>query len=170
MEIDDDSLKRSLCRAQVARKIDALALQIELKISFIVLDCLSKTHSSRSLNEVIMAVFKYFKKVEHTVSKRAQASGSKEVEENKAQKQLQSISELQPKKKRERYGNYDKIQRTEFAKWGIVHAVRFAARKFGVPESAARGIRTLKKLKLKMKNSENFQERMVTRKSFFHPS
>ena len=109
MEIDDDSLKRSLCRAQIARKIDALALQIELKISFIVLDCLSKTHSSRSLNEVIMALFKYFKKVEHTVSESARASGPKEVEENEAQKQLQSISEPQPKKKRQRYGNYDKI-------------------------------------------------------------
>ena len=150
MEIDDDSLKRSLCRAQIARKIDALALQIELKISFIVLDCLSKTHSSRSLNDVIMALFKYFKKVEHTVSESARASGPKEVEENQAQKQLQSISEPQPKKKRQRYGNYDKIQRAEIAKWGIVHAVRFAARKSGVPESAVRGIRTLKKLKLKM--------------------
>ena len=59
---------------------------IELKISFIVLDCLSKTHSSRSMCEVIMELFKYFKNVEHTVSESAQASGLKEVEENEVQK------------------------------------------------------------------------------------
>ena len=53
-----------------------------------VLDCLSKTDSSRSLREVIMALFKYFKKVEHAVSESAQASGLKEVEENEVQKQL----------------------------------------------------------------------------------
>ena len=86
MEIGDDSPKRSLCSAQIARKIDSLALQIELKISFIALDCLSKTHSSRSLYEVIIALFGYFKKVEHTVSESAQASGIKEVEENEVQK------------------------------------------------------------------------------------
>ena len=63
--------------------------------------------------EVIMALFKYFKKVEHTVLKSAQASGLKEVEESEVQKRLQSISE---KKKRQRYGNYDKIQRAEIAK------------------------------------------------------
>ena len=42
-----------------------------------------------------MALFKYFKKVEHTVSECAQASGLKEHEENEVQKQLQSISEPQ---------------------------------------------------------------------------
>ena len=87
-----------------------------MKISFIVLYCLSKTHSSRSMYEVIMALFKYFKKVEHTVLKSAQASGLKEVEESEVQKRLQSISEPQPKKKRQRYGNNDKIQRAEIAK------------------------------------------------------
>ena len=52
-----------------------------MKISFIVFDCLSKTYFSRSRYEVIIALFKYFKKVEHNVSKSAQASGLKEVEE-----------------------------------------------------------------------------------------
>ena len=66
-------------------------------MSFIVLDCLSKTHSSGSLYEVIMALFKYFKKVGCTVSQSAQASGLIEVEKNEVQKQLQSISELEPK-------------------------------------------------------------------------
>ena len=70
----------------------------------------------------------------------AQASGLSKVEENKVQKQLQSISESQRKKKRQRYGSYDKIQRAEISKWGIVHWVRPAAKKFGVPESAVRGI------------------------------
>ena len=39
------------------------------------------------------------------------------------------------RKKRQRYGNYDKIQRAEIAKWGIVHGLRPAARKFGITES-----------------------------------
>ena len=81
LETDHNSLKSSLCSAQIARKIDTLVLQIKLKIYFIALNCLSKTHLSRSLYEVIMAL-KYFKKVEHTVFERAQASGLKEVEEN----------------------------------------------------------------------------------------
>ena len=51
LEIDDDSPKRSLCSAQIAQKKDILALQIELEISFIVLDCLSKTHPSETLEE-----------------------------------------------------------------------------------------------------------------------
>ena len=50
--------------AQIARKIDplnTLALNIELRLSFIVvLDCLSKTHSIRSLSEVIMALLYVF--------------------------------------------------------------------------------------------------------------
>ena len=52
--------------AQIARKIDplnTLALNVELKLSFIVivvLDCLSKTHSIRSLSEVIMALLYVF--------------------------------------------------------------------------------------------------------------
>ena len=57
-------------------------------MSFLVLDCFSKTHSSKSLYKVIMAVFKYFKKVEHTVLESAQASELKEVEENEVPKQL----------------------------------------------------------------------------------
>ena len=52
---------------------------------------------------------------------------------------MKSISEPQPKKKRQRYRNYEKIQRAEIAKWGI-HGVRPAAKKFGVPESTVRGI------------------------------
>ena len=60
-----------------------------------------------------MALFKYFKKVEHTVSESANASELKEFEKNEVQKQLQSISEPQPKKKRQRCGNYDKIQQAE---------------------------------------------------------
>ena len=87
LETDDNSLKSSLCSAQIAPKIDTLVLQIKLKISFIALSCLSKTLLSRSLYEVIMAL-KYFKKVEHTVFESAQASGLKEIEENEVQKQL----------------------------------------------------------------------------------
>ena len=49
---------------------------------------------------MIMALFKYFKKAEHTVSKSAQAGGLKEAEENEVKKQLQNISEPKPKKKK----------------------------------------------------------------------
>ena len=94
MEIDDDSLKRSLCSAQVARKIDNLVLQIEMKCSFIVLVFLKHIPV-----EMITALFKYFKRVEPTVSESAQASGLKEVEKDEVQKQLQSVKEPQPKKK-----------------------------------------------------------------------
>ena len=84
-----------------------------------------------------MAPFKYFKKVEHTVSESTEASGLKE---NEVQKQLQCISEPRPKRKRQRYGSYDKIQQWEIDKWDIVHGVRPAARKFGVPKPTVRGI------------------------------
>ena len=87
-----------------------------------------------------MPLFKYLKKAGRTVLESAQATGLKEVEENKIQKQLQRISELQSKKKRQRYGNYDKIQQVCISKWGIIHAVRPATRKFGVPESLVQGI------------------------------
>ena len=50
---------------------------------------------------MIMALFKYFKKFEHTVSKSAQSGGLKEVEENEVKKQLQNISEPQPKKNKD---------------------------------------------------------------------
>ena len=50
---------------------------------------------------MIMALFKYFKKFEHAVSKSAQAGGLKEVEENEVKKQLQNISEPQPKKNKD---------------------------------------------------------------------
>ena len=63
-----------------------------------------------------MAFFKYFKKVEHSVSDSAKANGLKEVKENEVQKQFQSISQPQPKKKKQRYGNYGRIQRVEIAK------------------------------------------------------
>ena len=56
---------------------------------------------------MITALFKYFKKVEPTVSESAQASGLKEVEKDEVQKQLQSVKEPQPKKS-QRYSNYDK--------------------------------------------------------------
>ena len=62
-------MKKSFCSAQIA-------------LSFIVLDCFSITHLSRSLCEVIMARFKYFKKVEHTILESAQVSGLKRVEDN----------------------------------------------------------------------------------------
>ena len=55
--------------------------------------------------------FKYFKKIEHTVSESAQACGPNQVGENEVQRQLQSMSEPQPKKKKQRYGSFDKIQR-----------------------------------------------------------
>ena len=88
-----DSPKGSLWSAQITQKIDNVALLIELKISFIVLDCLSKTHSSGTLYKTIVTLFKYFKKVAHTVLESVQASGLIEVEENDVQKQLRSISE-----------------------------------------------------------------------------
>ena len=50
--------------------------------------------------KVIMALFKYSKKVKHTVLESAQANELKEVEENEIQKHLQSISEPKPKKKK----------------------------------------------------------------------
>lgn len=87
-----------------------------------------------------MALFKYFKKIEDTVSESAQASGLGDSEQNEVQKQLQMISEPQPKKKRQKYGDYDKLQRAEIGKWAIVYGIRPAARKFGVPESTVRGI------------------------------
>ena len=55
---------------------------------YIVLDCLPKTHFSRSLYEVTMALFKYFQNGEHTVSESAQASELNKVEGNEVQKQL----------------------------------------------------------------------------------
>ena len=55
---------------------------------YIVLGCLPKTHSSRSLYEVTMALFKYFQNGEHTVSESAQASELNKVEGNEVQKQL----------------------------------------------------------------------------------
>ena len=88
-----------------------------------------------------------------SVSESAQASGLKE---NEVKNQLQSISEPQPKKKRQRYGNYDKIQQAEIAKWGIVYGVRPAARKFGVPESTVRGI--IKNYKEAKVENENLRE------------
>ena len=89
---------------------------------------------------MIIALFKYFKKIEQTLSESTRASGLKGVEKNEAQKQSQNISEPQPKKQRYRYGNYYNIQQAGIAKWGIVHGVRPAARKFGVLESTVREI------------------------------
>ena len=107
--------------------------------------------------KVIMALFKYFKKVKHTVLESAQANGLKEVEENEIQKHLQSISEPKPKKKRQHNGNYDKIQQAEIAKWGIVHREMPAARKFGIPNWA--GINNYKEGKV-----ENEELRELPRK------
>ena len=56
------------------------------------------------------------------------------------QKQLQNIHEPQPKKKRQRYGNYDKIQQAEISKWCAVHGVRPAAGKIGITKSKVCGI------------------------------
>ena len=77
-------------------------------------------------------------------------------------------SEPQPKNRWQCYGNYDNIQQAQIVKWGIVHGVSPAARKFGISELIARGI--IEQPKLKMKNSENFQERIVVWKPFFHSS
>ena len=107
---------------------------------------------------MIMTLFKYCKKVEYTVLESVQASALKEVKENEVQKDLQSISEPQPKKKRQCYGSYDKIQRAEIAKWGIVHGVRPAARKFSVPESTVQGIiKNYKEAKLENKELREIQ-------------
>ena len=78
-------------------------------MSFIVLGCLSETYSSISLYEGIISFFKYFKNVEYIVSESAQASALKKVGLNEVQKQLQNISETQPKK-RQCSGNYDTIK------------------------------------------------------------
>ena len=107
---------------------------------------------------MIMTLFKYCKKVEYTVLESVQACALKEVKENEVQKDLQSISEPQPKKKRQCYGSYDKIQRAEIAKWGIVYGVRTAARKFSVPESTVHGIiKNYKETKLENKELREIQ-------------
>ena len=79
-----------------------------------------------------------------------------EVEENEVQKQLQNISEPQPKRKRQLYGNYDKIQQAEIAKWGIVHGVTPAARKLGISESMVWG--TIQNCKEAKVENEKFRE------------
>ena len=105
-----------------------------------------------------MTLFKYCKKVEYTVLESVQACALKEVKENEVQKDLQSISEPQPKKKRQCYGSYDKIQLAEIAKWGIVHGVRPAARKFSVPGSTVQGIiKNYKEAKLEDKELREIQ-------------
>ena len=105
-----------------------------------------------------MTLFKYCKKIEYTVLESVQACALKEVKENEVQKDLQSISEPQPKKKRQCYGSYDKIQRAEIAKWGIVHGVRPAARKFSVPGSTVQGIiKNYKEAKLEDKELREIQ-------------
>ena len=115
-------------------------------------------HSSGTLGKMIMTLFKYCKKVEYTVLESVQACALKEVKENEVQKDLQSISEPQPKKKRQCYGSYDKIQRAEIAKWGIVHGVRPAARKFSVPGSTVQGIiKNYKEAKLEDKELREIQ-------------
>ena len=85
MNISNDSLKRRLYSAGITRKIDTIVLEIKLKNSFIVFDCVSKTHFSKILYEMIMVHFKHFKIVELSVSESAQASGLKKVEENEVQ-------------------------------------------------------------------------------------
>ena len=75
---------------------------------------------------------------------------------------MQSISEPEPKKKRQRYGNYDKIQQTEIAKWNVVHGVRLAARKFGITESTVQRIIT----NAKEAKVENEELRKLPRKDY----
>ena len=53
---------------------------------------------------------------------------------------MQNIHEPQQKKKRQHYGNYDKIQQAEISKWCVVHGIRPAARKFGITKSKVCGI------------------------------
>ena len=89
----------------MARRIDTFTLQIRLKISFIVLDFLSKTHSSRSLYEVIMALFKYFKILKHIkvfsccFGKLHKLADWKRLTKMRFKKQLKSINEPKPKGK-----------------------------------------------------------------------
>ena len=75
-------------------------------------------------------------------------------------KQLKSINEPKPKKERQRYGNYWEIERAEIAKWGIVHGVRSAARKFDVPASTVQGTTH----SYKETNVENEELRQLPRK------
>ena len=114
--------------------------------------------------KVIMALFKYFKKVKHTVLESAQANGLKEVEENEIQKHLQSISEPKPKKKKK---DNTMVIMTRFSKQKLPNGV-LSIGKCLQPGNLAFPIgqvsTIIKKAKLKMKNSENFQERIVARK------
>ena len=83
----------------MARRIDTFALHIRLKISFIVLDFPSKTHSSRSLYQVIMALFKYFKVFSCCFGKLHKLADWKRLSKMRFKKQLKSINEPKPKRK-----------------------------------------------------------------------
>ena len=79
---------------------------------------------------------------------------------------MRSISEPQPKKKKQRYGTYDKIQQAKIAKWGIVLRVSLQLENLAFSSQRYEELSiTIKKPKLKMKNSEKFQERIVARKN-----
>ena len=88
-----------------------------------------------------MALLKYFRKVSNdNIALASASSGLKEAAENEVNQQL-LLDAPQPKakKKTNSYGEYDEFQRAEIAKWGIVHGIRPAARKYCVPESTIRG-------------------------------
>ena len=109
-----------------------------------------------------MALFKYFKKVKHTVLESAQANGLKEVEENEVQKHLQSISEPKPKKK-----DNTMVIMARFSKQKLPNGVSSMGKclqQGNLAFPSGQVSTTIKKAKLKTKNSENFQERIVARK------
>ena len=113
--------------------------------------------------KVIMALFKYSKKVKHTVLESAQANGLKEVEENEIQKHLQSISEPKPKKKKDN----TMVIMTRFSKQKLPNGVSSMGKclqQGNLAFPSGQVSTTIKKAKLKMKNSENFQKRIVARK------
>ena len=87
-----------------------------------------------------MALFKYFKKVDEDVIATCSANtGLQEAEEDAVRRQLRLVDTPATKKKRTNYGEYNELIRADVAKWGMVHGIRPAARKFGVPESTVRG-------------------------------
>ena len=80
------------------------------------------------------------------------------------------MSEPQPKKKKQRYGSYDKIQQGRNCEMGCCPWGKQQGNLAFLSQWYEELSRTIKKPELKMKNSENFQERIVVQKPFFHPS
>lgn len=71
-----------------------------------------------------MAISKYLRKVKTAVSKSAHNNGLKRVKQNEVKKELEKICEPQPKKKRQSYGNYEKLKQEEISMWGIIYNIR----------------------------------------------